>query len=327
MQQILRIFGIVVSIVKTTFFVIRSKMNDLSEKLHRFRERIRNIQFFQLIGRTIQELGTDDASHMAAGVAYYVVLSLFPLVIGIVAILGIFLSSNTVQDNVISFFQDNIPVIDEIELARIVQDKIDDVVAWRGVLGLIGAVALFWAASAMFGAISRAVNRAWNIRVDRPFHIRKLHDIGMAMGTGLLFLLSLGATSIFSILRDTNLQYTGIAADIGARVFAVLLTLIVFLVIYKFTPNTKTYWRYVWPGALFATIVFEILKTLFVLYTTNLANYQSVYGTLYYVVIMLVFIYISAFILIIGAELSSEYERVRRGTERGVLVTNSSPRN
>lgn len=320
MRRILHIFEIVTGIWNSINSFSRTKLCDISKRLIQFKEQISKIQFFQLIGRVIQELGADDASHMSAGVAYYVVLSLFPLVIGIVAILGLFLSSTTVQDNVISFFQDNIPVIDETELARIVQERIDDVVAWRGVLGLISVIALLWAASAMFGAISRAVNRAWNIRVDRPFHIRKIHDMGMAIGTGMCFLLSLGATSIFTILRDTDLPYVSIATDLGARVVAVLFTLAAFLIIYKFTPNTKTYWRYVWPGALFATISFEIVKTLFILYTTHFANYQSVYGTLYYVVIMLIFIYISAFILIIGAEISSEYERLQKGMDRGVLI-------
>lgn len=166
-----------------------------------------------------------------------------------------------------------------------------------------------------------AVNRVWDVRKDRPFYIRKLRDLGMALGTGILFLLSVGATAVFSILRATELPVGGIAADVAARLLAFLFSLGIFLVIYKFMPNAKTYWRYVWPGAVLAAVLFEIAKTLLVFYLDHFASYDMVYGSVASVIILLFWIYISAFILILGGEFSSEYGRMREETKRGAPIT------
>ena len=90
--------------------------------------------------------------------------------------------------------------------------------------------------------------------------------------------------------------------------------------IYKFIPNTKTYWRYVWPGAVLAAVLFEVGKGLFLSYLDTFANYQRVYGSLGSVVVLLTWTYASSFILLVGAEFSSEYERMRRGIARGQVA-------
>jgi membrane protein len=252
---------------------------------------------------------------MAAGVSYYAVLSLFPLLLALIGILGIFLPSETVQKELFDFFRENLPgAIDQLE------DNIEAVIRLRGALGLLGVIGLLWSASAMFGAISRAVNRAWDVHKDRPIYIRKLRDLSMALGTGVLFLLSLGATGLFSIIGDRELPGLVPAVDVLARFFGFFMSLAIFLVIYKFLPNTKTYWRYVWPGAVLAAVLFEIAKSLFVFYLDYFADYQAVYGSVGSVIALLVWIYFSAFILILGAEFSSEYGRMREGVDRGVLL-------
>jgi len=294
---------------------LRDKVKPASDRLQQTKERLLEIFVVRLLVRTVQELGTDDASHMAAGVAYYAVLSLFPLLLGLIAIFGLFLPSETVQDELFNFFQRNMPgAVDVLE------QNIEDVIRLRGAIGAVSIVLLLWSASAMFGALGRSINRAWDVHKDRPFHIRKLRDMSMALGTGALFLLSLGATTAFTILRGTDVAVLGIAADSGARVMGFLFSLAIFLVLYKFIPNTKTYWRYIWPGALLSAILFEIAKSLFIFYLDHFATYESVYGSVASVIILLFWIYISAFIIILGAELSAEYGRMREGVSRGVLL-------
>ena len=297
----------------------RGMVGRASNRLQPIKGRLLGVPAVQLIVRTVQELSDDDASHMAAGVAYYAILSLFPLLLGLLAIFGFFLPSEAVQEELFDFFKRNLPgSIDVLER------NIEEVTRLRGAIGLVGLVLLFWSASAMFGAIARAINRAWDIHRDRPFHIRKLRDIAMALGTGVLFVLSVGATAVFSILQGMDLPVVGTAADSGARFLGFLFSLAIFLLLYKFMPNTKTFWRYVWPGALLAAILFEVAKTLFVLYLGNFATYESVYGSVGSVIALLVWIYISAFILILGAEFSAEYGRMREGVSRGVPLASTS---
>lgn len=294
--------------VRLLYSYLRSFINNLKKKQHNLSERLLRIRSIKLIVCTLRGLDANDATHMAAGVSYYAILSLFPLIIGLVSILSFFMP----EKSVISFFEDNIP-----GLASAVQDNIKNITSWRATFGIVGLIALFWSATSMFGAITRAVNRAWGIRKNRPFYIRRLHDFAMAFGTGFLFLLSFSASSVFSIFREMDLPFSNTATDIIARLLAFLLTIVVFLLIFKFTPNTKTFWSYVWPGALISAVLFEIAKTVFVLYLDRFANYSSVYGSLTSVVIVLVWIYFSALILIIGAQFSSEYERLRTDVEEG----------
>ena len=297
---------------------LRGMTDQIRSWLSPIKERLLRIPAVVLVVRVIHELGDDDASHMAAGVAYYAVLSLFPLILGLIAILGIFLPAETLQEELFEFFERNIPGATEA-----LRDNIENVIQFRGAIGAISLILLLWSASTMFGAISRTINRAWDVHKDRPFHIRKLRDLVMAVGVGALFMLSVGATSVFSILQAWDLPFVSIAADSGARVLGFIFSLGIFLILYKFIPNTKTYWRYVWPGAVIAAVLFEIGKSLFVFYIDRFATYQSVYGGVASMIILLIWIYISAFILILGAEISAEYGRMKRGIERGVLLRQS----
>jgi membrane protein len=171
----------------------------------------------------------------------------------------------------------------------------------------------------MFSAVSRAINRAWDIRRYRPFYIRKPRELGMVFGIGLLFLLSLGASAIILILRRVlNLPAADlIIVNVGSWLVAFLLILAVFLLLYKLIPNTRTYWRYVWPGALLAAILFEIARTLFVFYLENFANYQLIYGSISSIIVLLVWIYYSAFIMILGAEFTFQYGHIRHSVTTG----------
>ena len=115
--------------------------------------------------------------------------------------------------------------------------------------------------------------------------------------------------------------------DSGGQIVAVVLRLpaliisfSIFMAIYKFLPNTKTYWRFIWVGALLAAILFEVSKGLFLWYLENFAQFDQLYGNLASVVILMIWTYISAMILIAGAELSSEYGRIKSGVARGRVI-------
>ena len=281
-----------------------------------------------LVYRTLRELNDDDATHMAAGVAYYAILSLFPLTIGLLAVINPILESETVKTELLHFFQTYLP-----GSADTLEANLESTEQIRGIFGVIGLLGLFWMASAIFGAISRAVNRAWDIHQDRPFHIDKLHHLAMAFGVGLLFLLSLSATTALQFVDSFDVHVTervqfleNVAIRTIARALPLLFSFGIFLVIYKFIPNTKTYWRHVWPGAALAAVLFEVGKGLFLFYLDNFADYQRIYGSLGSVVVLLSWTYASSFILLIGAEFSSEYERMRKGIARGQVAAEKGGR-
>ncbi|MGD1119185.1 MAG: YihY/virulence factor BrkB family protein [Dehalococcoidales bacterium] len=287
-----------------------NQIRRFKESLRRAKGRLLKIPAVQLIYRTAEKLGDIDATHRAAAVAYYAFLSIFPLVMGLIAIFGFFLPSVDLQAKMLNYVGDNIP-----GATNILNQNIDNIIRMRGTVGVISIVILFWGASAMFGAISLAINRAWDIRqYRRSFFIRKASELGMVSGIGILFLLSLGASAIISVIfRALKLPAADmIIVNISSRLVAFLLILAVFLLLYKLIPNTRTYWRDIWPGALLAAILFEIARTLFIIYINNYANYQLIYGSIASIIVLLVWIYYSAFIMILGAVFTFQYGRMRR---------------
>jgi membrane protein len=228
--------------------------------------------------------------------------------LGLIAVFGFFLPSVNLQDELLKFVGNNIP-----GATNIVKENIAGIIKLRGVMSILGVVILIWGASALFSAISLAINRAWDINKYRHFFIRKASELGMVFGTGILFLLSLGASALVTLMRGVfNLPVTDMAIIyvIGSLI-AFLLIFAVFLLLYKLIPNTKTNWRHIWPGALLAAALFELARTLFIFYLENFANYQLIYGSITSIIVLLVWIYYSSFIMILGAEFTYQYSRMQ----------------
>ena len=271
--------------------------------------------------RVFKELGDDDATHLSAGIAFYAVFSLFPLLLGLLAISGIVFNSVTLQEQLLAYVTESMPGSREF-----VSKNVEELVRFRGALGIGAILGLLWSASSVFGAISRAVNRAWDVDKNRPFYLAKPIHIIMALGVGVLFLLSSFSTAAIELLsnhsRGLGLFGQEFFLDLGLgnlalRAIPWVITLTVFLLLYRLVPNCKTYWRYVWPGAVVAAVLYEVSKGIFVWYLANVANYELVYGSLASMIVLLSWAYLSAFILILGAEISSEYGRMRSGVTRG----------
>ena len=274
--------------------------------------------FFKLIVRTVREMSDDDATHMAAGVAYYAVFSLFPLLIGLIAIFNLLPASETRQEQLTEFVAGYLPGSEGL---------LDRDLQVGGALGVIAIFGLLWSGSAIFGAVARVVNRAWDIQKDRPIYVGKPRQMGMALVVGLMFLTSLGASTFVSIAEEyalADLPAPAFLVETSGRVFLQVvsfsLMLFTFLMIYKMLPNTRTYWRYVWPGALVAAVLFELCKASFLLYLERFGDFKDVYGSGGDILVLLLWVYVSSLILILGAELSSEYGRLREGRERGVAL-------
>ena len=254
--------------------------------------------------------------------AYYSLFSLFPLLLFLIAAFSLVLDRQFIQLRVTDVFSGYFPGSDQL-----IGASLEGALDVRGALGVFGLLGLLWSGSAVFGAVSRAVNRAWDVHTDRPFFISKPRQLGMAAAVGLLFL---GSMSIAWLAGATDRLITADARQAAPvlqllergilQVCSFALTAGMFLLVYKFTPNTSTHWRYVWPGAMVAGVLFELAKNLFVFYLSRFTNFENVYGALTPVIVLSLWTYLSGLILIFGAELSSEYGRLRRGRERGVLI-------
>ena len=275
-----------------------------------------------LFRRSLQEFIDDRCSQLAAGISYYALFSIFPFVILFVSISGLILQNDSLREELIAELTEAIPVSDD-EGNEGVESLVDGVATSLSALGLLSIFALLWSASGMMGAIRRALNEAWDTDFKRPFLRAKLFDFAMIFGLGLLVTFSLGTTIFLQVARRASdslsnaLGPAGAGATVGFEVLAVLVPLAfsfgVFLTLYKVVPAVRTRFAHVWPGALVASLGFEIAKNAFAIYLTNFGNYDAVYGSLGAVIAFLFFVYLSANIMLFGAEIASEWPRVIHG--------------
>ncbi|GAG39080.1 unnamed protein product [marine sediment metagenome] len=187
-------------------------------------------------------------------------------------------------------------------------------------LSIVGLLGLALSASALFGAIRTSLNIAWDIETSRHFVKQKLLDLGMVAGVGVFFLLSIGTTALLRTTQEASSDILGPLSSNTAvfwRTIPYLMPAIfsfgAFMVLYRFVPNAPIKVGDVWPGALIAAIFFEIIKNGFSFYLANFGRYDVIYGSLGAVVALLFWMYLSAVVLLFGAEVASEYPRVKSG--------------
>ena len=269
-------------------------------------DRLFQLTFVRFIYNVAKTLGQDYVGIMAAGLSYYAFLSLFPLIVGLISILGFLLPSEEVYGIIFEFLQQNIPISVEF-----IESIIINVVELRGTLGLISIGGLVFGGTAVLSAISLAINRAWNLW-PRPLWIRKPQEFVMVLALGLIILLLLGISTGLSFLGDIELPGIGTLQNVLARGISFLLVLAIFLLLYKFIPNTRVSWGDIWRGALLGAIMFEVALFGFSIFLRYFAAYDVIYGSLASIVIILFWIYISSFILILCAEINSVYNRMFR---------------
>ena len=273
----------------------------------------------ELVRRTWKELGDDHAIDLAASIAYYALLSLLPLAIVLVSLFSLVMESDAVEQAVFDFFHTYLPGSEGI-----LASNVEAVGNIRGVLGILSFLGLLWTSTLLFGAITRAVNRAWDIEHDRPFYVDKPRHFIMTLSVAPLFLASVALTTALQVIGNEELPVVGDLSFLEhnginalARPIPFFFTLTIFLLIYKFAPIARTSWRYIWPGALLAAFLFEAAKSIFVFYLENYGAYEKIYGTLGSAIALMAWVYISGLIVVIGAEVSSEYQRIRAGAIRG----------
>ena len=275
-----------------------------------------------LVRETVREFGDDQCPQLAAGISYYVLFSIFPLALLFLAISGLVLANESLRENLVNNLFDALP-LSEGEGRGDLEGAISGLTTGVSLVGLVSIVGLLWSASGMMGALRRALNQAWDTDYKRPFLHGKLLDFVMVLSLGILMSLSVGATIFLQVARRVSddlsdaLGPLGSGATLSLEVVAVfvplLLSFVSFMVLFKFVPSVKTRFRSIWPGALLAAVLFEGVKNGFAIYLRQFGNYDAVYGSLGTVVAFLFFVYISANIMLLGAEMAAEWPRVIHG--------------
>ncbi|HEX5369952.1 MAG TPA: YihY/virulence factor BrkB family protein [Dehalococcoidia bacterium] len=275
-----------------------------------------------LVYRSVKAFFDDGCSQRAAAISYYVLFSIFPLVIFSVGIMGLVLKDSKLQNDLVNNIMNNIPLSQD-EGRNDVTQALQNVAKTRsGAIGIIGLLGLAWSGSSMFGVVRSSLNNAFHAQANRPVVVGKLVDLALVLAFAPFFIASVVATSGLRYAQRASqdlpvlsrlAEATGLGWDIAAVVLPILISSVAFFLLYWLIPSRRVNARYVVPGALLAAVLFEIVKIGFNVYIEHFSSYDVVFGSLGAVVAFLFWVYISANIMLIGAEVVSELPDIAAG--------------
>jgi membrane protein len=285
--------------------------------------------------RTVAEFQEDNLSDWAAALTYYGLLSLFPMLIALVSIVGLFGDPDSTTRTV----TDIVTRIGPESGAETFSGPIESITSNRssaGVLFVLGVATALWSASGYIGAFIRASNVIYEIEEGRPFW--KLRPLQLAvtlvmvlMVAFVLLALVLTGPVVRAVADPVGVGGGAVTAWSYAKwpILAALFILMIDL-LYFASPNAKMR-GFVWltPGALLALVIGGLASTAFALFVANFGSYDKTYGTLGGVVVMLVWIWITNVAILLGHELNAERERsaeIAEGVPRAEKEIQLEPR-
>jgi YihY family inner membrane protein len=273
-------------------------------------------RLWAIVWRAAQKYDETDGEQRAASFAYYAFFAMFPLILLLITIGTSFLKTPAAQaeatNKIMEYVSAYIPL--EAQDATVVINTINGVVKSRRSASIIAIGVLLWSALRFFQALVRGVNRAWGTKEYSWWRL----PIKNLFMTGILasaLLLGVIAPSVLKAVEELYWKHSReVGLDFGfvwylfefAKLGIPLLVLFYGMsMFFKFAPRRRTLFREVWSAALFVTISLEILQRLFVLYTKNIGQFNALYGTFGSVVALLLWIYLSGSIIILGGCISA----------------------
>jgi membrane protein len=258
--------------------------------------------------RTGKEVKADQVPLLAAGVAFYTLLALFPAIIAGVSIYGLVADPQTVRDQINQLANTLSP-----ETAKLIGQQIQQVTSSAGgALGfatILGILTALWSASSGMKALITGVNLAYDETEGRKFV--KLRGLSILMTVGAMVLLGVALALIvgFPAVPDswpTVLQW---AAAILRFVLLAVLLMAGLAALYRYAPDRdKPKWGWASPGSVVATVLWVLASVGFSIYVNAFGNYNKTYGALAGVIILTFWLYLTAFVVLVGAELNAEME-------------------
>ena len=276
-----------------------------------------NPSIFYVLRKTAREFSTDQCTDLAAALTYYAVLSLFPALVVVVSLLGVFGQGQRTTDAVLQIVGELGPASAVDTLRMPIQQLVESPSAgFALIVGILGAV---WSASGYVGAFSRALNRIYEVAEGRP--VWKLRQIqllltlvGLTLAAAVAFMLAVSGPIASAIggaigLGDVAENIWSIARWPVVLIFVTLAV----ATLYYAAPNVKQpKFRWISVGAGVAILAWILASVLFGFYVGNFGSYNKTYGALAGVVVFLLWLWITNLALLFGAELDAELERGRQ---------------
>jgi membrane protein len=267
--------------------------------------------------KTWREFSRDECTDLAAALTYYAVLSLFPALIALFSLVGVFGQGRQTVNTLVG-------ILRQVGLGSVAHTleptlvQLTTSTATAGVALVLGLASALWSASGYVGAFGRALNRMYQLGEGRPFW--KLRPLQLVVTLGALVLAA--AVALALVLTGPAADAVGNAIGLGSTAVLVwdiakwpvmlVAVVVVVAVLYYATPNVRQpRFRWISVGAVFGIVVWIVASVLFGVYVANFSSYNKTYGTLAGGVVFLLWLWLTNVALLFGAELDAELERVR----------------
>jgi len=269
-----------------------------------------------VLKRTIREFKRDNLTDLAAALTYYGVLSIFPLLLVLVSILGLVGKSATQP------LIDNVGTVAPGAAKDIVTSAIQNLQKSQGAAGIlfvVGLVAALWSASSYIAAFMRAANEIWDVEEGRP----TWKTIPLRLAITLVTVILLAVMALAVVLTGPLAEQVGNVIGLGSTAVTVwdiakwpvmiLIVSLMFAFLYWAAPNVRhPKFQWVSPGGVLAVLLWIVASAAFAFYVANFGSYNKTYGALAGVIIFLVWLWITNVVILLGAEFNAEIERGRQ---------------
>lgn len=283
----------------------------------------------ELITEAAQGWSDDNVPSMGAALAYYTLFSIAPLLLIVIAVAGLVFGEQAARGEVMEQLSDLIG----LQGAMAVEDLLKRVNRPEegGWAALIGTGVLIVGATSVFAELHNSLNRIWKVPPPQSIPVwrslwtvirRRLLSLGLIMGLGFLSMISMVASAALAAMGKWWTPWLGddflLLAQVLNAVLSYALITVMFAVIYKWVPDVPIRWRDVWVGALITAALFSLGKALIGLYIGRSAV-SSAYGAAASLVVMMLWVYYSTQVFLMGAELSWAFSR-RHSLKEHVMV-------
>jgi len=262
--------------------------------------------WFGILKETWQEFTRDNGTLVAGAISFFAFLSIFPLLLAGIGILGILVGSPERAERIILSATRNYAVGSQA------LDLISQVVRGGNAATGVGLFLLLWSGTTVMAMLEQAVNVAWDVREKRGFIRQRAIGLLLALIAGALILASVAATAAIRYVTSGHIRglpEMSLLATVLSYLVPFVVIAAMFTMVYKILPNTNVHWRSAVTGGLFAGVLWQIALHAFAFYVVHFARYNQIYGSLGAAILLLVWINYSAVIGILGAELASIVQR------------------
>jgi membrane protein len=275
--------------------------------------------------RVYQKADQDQIFFLAGAIAFNVLVAIVPLALAAVGVAGFFLQARTglagdPAEPLVNYLLGVLPPV-SAEFAQTMSGYLNDFIRQATGLFTIGTLIFAWLATRLIGTLRTALREVFDIQQDRGIILGKLFDLQMVFVAGALLAINIATTVLIELVATYGLDVLHVAAGQAAVAQGLLLAALSFLsiwfmfvLIYRYLPARRIQWRTALIAATFTAFMFEVMKEGFAWYFRNYASYTSTYGALASIAIMVIYVYYTAVVFILGGEVGqvAALQRIRR---------------